>query len=57
MRGPPFQAARTVLGTPLKRVSKILQEGWVMDFFLFFAGLFSVIAALLVIKTTSPNAH
>jgi len=28
-----------------------------MDFFLFFAGLFSVIAALLVIKTSSPNEH
>jgi hypothetical protein len=26
-----------------------------MDFFFFFAGLFSTIAALLVIKTTSPN--
>lgn len=28
-----------------------------MDFFLFFAGLFSVIAALLVIKKSSPNSH
>jgi len=28
-----------------------------MDFFFFFAGLFSVIAALLTIKKTSPNGH
>jgi hypothetical protein len=28
-----------------------------MDFFFFFAGLFCTIAALLVIKTTSPNQH
>jgi hypothetical protein len=28
-----------------------------MDFTFFFAGLFSVIAALLVIKKTTPNGH
>jgi hypothetical protein len=33
------------------------QKGWAMDFFFFFAGLFCTIAALLVIKTTSPNQH
>jgi hypothetical protein len=30
---------------------------WIMDFFFFFAGLFSTIAALAVIKKTSPNLH
>jgi len=28
-----------------------------MDFTFFFAGLFSVIAGLLVIKKTTPNEH
>ncbi|MBI5520106.1 MAG: hypothetical protein HY916_08600 [Desulfovibrio sp.] len=32
-------------------------KGWVMDFFFFFAGLFSTIAALVVIKKTSKNEH
>ena len=45
--------ARHAAGARLQK----LQEGWIMDFFFFFAGLFSVIAALLLIKKTSPNTH
>ena len=45
--------ARRFFGARLRK----LQEGWVMDFFFFFAGLIGTVAALLVIKKTSPNQH
>jgi len=40
-----------------ERGSEYFHKGWVMDYFFFFAGLFCTIAALLVIKKTSPNEH
>lgn len=39
------------------RIAAEIIRGWIMDYFFFFAGLAGTIAALLIIKKTSPNQH
>lgn len=64
-RGPGARVWPQPLGKPPElcytllpeRGSENFHKGWAMDYFFFFAGLFCTIAALLVIKKTSPNEH